>query len=78
MTLYKWQEPYQAALAEFHTDKLKEKIATAEIAIIARCQELANDSNHEEERLRLKDAVNGLRALQTERLGYPLTEKSGG
>ena len=78
MTLYNWQAPYQAALAEFHTDKLKEKIANAESVIVARYQELADDSDHEEERLRLQDAVTALRALQTERLGYPLSGESEG
>src|SRR5689334_14577212 len=54
MTLYKWHEPYQAALAEVHTEKLKEKIDIAESVIFARLQELAGDSDHAEERLRLE------------------------
>ena len=78
MTLYKWHEPYQAALREFHTEQLKKNIAAAEFAISQRFQELAGDSDHTEERARLKEAVRELRALQTERLGYPLLHESEG
>ena len=78
MTLYKWHEPYQAALLEFHTEQLKRKIAAAEFAIFQRFQELADESDHTEERARLNEAAQALRALQTERLGYPLFRESEG
>ena len=78
MTLYKWHEPYQAALLEFHTEQLKKEIAAAESAIFQRFQELAGESDHTEERARLNEALRALRALQTERLGYPLLRESEG
>lgn len=70
MTIYKWQEPYQAALLELDPERLKGKIAIAETAIFQRYQELADDSDHSDERTSLEDARNALRVLQTDRLGY--------
>jgi hypothetical protein len=70
MSLYKWDELYQAALLEFDAEKLKEKIAAAEAAIFKRFQELAGESDHSEERTSLQGALNAIRALQTQRLGY--------
>lgn len=78
MTLYKWHEPYQAALLEFEPKQLEKKIDAAESAIVKRFQELASDSDHTQERLRLNEAVKALRTLQIERLGYPLTDQSDG
>ena len=71
MTLYKWQEPYQAALLETDPKRLKDKIAAAEAAIFTRFQELAHESDHSLERTSLEDALNAIRVLQTERLDYP-------
>lgn len=70
MTLYKWQEPYQAALVELDAEKLKEKIVAAEAAIFTRFQELADDSDHSDERTNLEEARKALRILQTQRLGH--------
>jgi hypothetical protein len=70
LTIYKWHEPYQAALLEFDPEKLKEKIAAAEAAIFQRFQELAGETDHSEERTSLQDALNAIRALQIQKLGY--------
>jgi hypothetical protein len=70
---HKWYELYQSAVLELHPEKLKDKIATVETAIFNRYQELANDSDHSEERANLRDAANAIRALQTERLSYART-----
>ena len=71
-TLYKWHEPFQAALLEFHTENLKLKLEAAEIAIQQRLQELSGEANHSEERNHIQQALKDLRALQTQRLGYPI------
>lgn len=71
MTLYTWHEPCQAALHEFDLEKLKDKIAAAEAAIFQRFQELADETDHSEERMSLEGARNALRFLQTQNLGYP-------
>jgi hypothetical protein len=68
---HKWYELYQAARLELHPEKLKDKIAAAETAIFARFQEIANETDHSEERASLDDALNAIRVLQTQRLGYP-------
>ena len=61
-----WHELYHAALFEPDRDKIPQKIAEAENAILSRMKELfAVDSDHIEEDVVLDDALYALRALRT-------------
>jgi hypothetical protein len=60
-----WQVLYQAALFETDRDKMPERIAEAEEAVLARVRELfVVPSDHIEEDQVLDDALYGLRALR--------------
>jgi hypothetical protein len=61
-----WRELYKAALFETNRDKLPERIANAEKAIVARARELfASSTDTIEEDQALDDALYALRALQS-------------
>ena len=61
-----WRELYKAALFEKNREKLPERIADAEKAIIARARELfASSADTIEEDQALDDALYALRALQS-------------
>jgi hypothetical protein len=61
-----WRALYKAALFETNRDKLPERIADAEKAIIARARELfASTSDTIEEDQALDDALYALRALHS-------------
>lgn len=61
-----WRELYKAALFETNRDKLPERIANAEKAIVARARELfASTTDTIEEDQALDDALYALRALQS-------------
>jgi hypothetical protein len=61
-----WRELYKAALFETNRDKLPERIANAEKAIIARARELfASTADTIEEDQALDDALYAMRALQS-------------
>ncbi len=61
-----WRLLYQSALFETDRDKLPQKIADAEKAIVSRMRELFSaNGDHIEEDLILDDALYGLRALRT-------------
>jgi precorrin-2 methylase len=61
-----WRELYKAALFETNRDKLPERIADAEKAIIARARELfASTTDTIEEDQALDDALYAMRALQS-------------
>ncbi len=61
-----WRELYKAALFETNRDKLPERIANAEKAIVARARELfASSADTIEEDQALDDALYALRALQS-------------
>jgi PAS domain S-box-containing protein len=63
-----WQEMYRAALLEVNPSKLKTRVEVALLAIHQRMRELEQTpSKPTEERLALKDALNGLRVLERER-----------
>lgn len=63
---YAWHDLYQAALFETDRDRVPEKIAEAEKAILARIKELFMvTADHIEEDLILDDALYGLRALRS-------------
>jgi hypothetical protein len=60
-----WHDLYRAALFETNPDKVQEKIAEAEKAILTRIRELfAETADHIEEDIILDDALYALRALK--------------
>lgn len=60
-----WRQLYQAALFETDRDKLPERIAVAQAAIIARARELfATPTDNIEEDQALDDALYALNALR--------------
>jgi hypothetical protein len=64
--LSSWRELYKAALFETNHEKLPERIADAERAIVARARELfASSADTIEEDQALDDALYALRALQS-------------
>jgi hypothetical protein len=65
-TFTSWRELYKAALFETNREKLPERIADAEKAIVARARELfASSADTIEEDQALDDALYALRALQS-------------
>jgi hypothetical protein len=62
----KWHDLYKAALFETDRNKLPQRIAEAEKAIVARARELfASNADNIEEDQALDDALYALRALQS-------------
>ena len=70
-----WQSEVQAAISETDPEKLLLCVHTAEVAIFNRLQELAagalKDGAHQDERDSLAEAVEKLRLLKRDRLGFP-------
>jgi len=69
-----WQSEVQAAVDEARSEKLLERVHAAEIAIFNRLQELAKDVNpasHQAEREALASALETLRFIKRDRLGFP-------
>ena len=69
-----WQPEYKAALLELDPKKLRERVQAAEEAIFNRLQELAQNSNSQEnkaERQAIEDALTNIRVLQRDKLGFP-------
>jgi hypothetical protein len=66
-----WKSVLQEALMEINPDKLKEKVAEAEVAIFQRLQALGRNTDSAEERHALQDASNALLALKHELLKFP-------
>jgi hypothetical protein len=65
-SLSSWRELYKAALFEKNREKLPDRIAEAEKAIVARARELfASSADTIEEDQALDDALYALRALQS-------------
>jgi hypothetical protein len=65
-TVSTWRELYKAALFETNKDRLPERIAEAEKAIVARSRELfASPTDTIEEDQALDDALYAMRALQS-------------
>jgi precorrin-2 methylase len=66
LSLSSWRELYKAALFEKNREKLPDRIAEAEKAIVARARELfASSADTIEEDQALDDALYALRALQS-------------
>jgi hypothetical protein len=72
----RWQKVCQEALTELQPDKLKERIAVAEAAVVARLQELANGTEGQAERQALLDVTSSLRFLKRDILKFPDWESS--
>lgn len=73
-----WQTEYQATVLELDQRKLLERIHIVEAAIFNRLQELAqspDSEDHKAETQAIADALNGLRVLKREKLGFPDWEK---
>jgi hypothetical protein len=65
---YTWEELYRAAILETNDTLLGQRIDAAEAAIGARLNELAlNGHASGEERCAIRDALNGLRVVRSER-----------
>jgi hypothetical protein len=59
-----WQASYQEALLELDKKKLEARIHLAEWKIFRRLQTISADSNHQEEKVAIADALNTLRSLK--------------
>jgi hypothetical protein len=66
-----WQNEYQAALVEVDREKLKERVEAAETAIYKRLQQISLSSDHHTERNVIEDALNSLRVIKRDELGFP-------
>ena len=64
LDLQPWTTLYKAALLEFDSKKLVERIDLADIAINGRLHDLRCDSDHHEERQLMQDAQGTLRFLR--------------
>ena len=58
-----WQEPYRAAVIESNPKLLKQKIASAQQAVISRLKQLENSADHHHEITALTDALAALKIL---------------
>jgi len=59
-----WQEPYRAAVIETNPKLLKQKIASAEQAVILRLKQLENSADDHHELTVLADALTALKILR--------------
>jgi hypothetical protein len=75
--MYEWQQLYEQAVSETDEAKLKTLLDALETDLFLRLQELAKNvkGSHEDERFAIKEAIDGLRRLQTERLHFPPVPK---
>jgi hypothetical protein len=66
-----WQTPLREALLEVNPKKLAKKIQRVEAIIFKRLQEMASDTDHQDERHAIADAASILRVLKKDSLSYP-------
>jgi hypothetical protein len=66
-----WQTPLREALLEVNPKKLAKKIQRVEAIIFKRLQEMACDTDHQDERHAIADAASILRVLKKDSLSYP-------
>jgi hypothetical protein len=69
-----WQTPYQEALLESDKKKLEAKIHLTEWRIFRRLQTISADSNHQDEKVAIADALNKLRSLKSNSMKLPRFE----
>ena len=65
-----WQNEYAAALVETNPQKLPERVEAAEAAIFKRLKHLPQDSDSYIERQVIEDALQSLRTLKKNELGF--------
>ncbi len=70
MSQAEWYSRYTAALFEPDRSKLRSRINEAETAISSRIQDLAEDSDSNDEQEIISNALSSLHALQRNLLGY--------
>ena len=70
-----WQGPVQAALVELDKDKLKHRVAAAEVAIFERQQAISQSRDHHAEREAIEYALANLRVVKREVLEFPDWQK---
>jgi hypothetical protein len=66
-----WQNKYQGALLETDRETLKGRVEAAEAAIYERLQQISQNSHHDTERQAIEDALQDLRSLKKNELGFP-------
>ena len=66
-----WQREFEAALREGDLQSLRQRVDAAEAALFLRLQALAGSAQGDPERQAISDAIETLRAIQREKLGYP-------
>jgi hypothetical protein len=66
-----WQKSCQEALIELDREKLKEKVAAAEVMVFQRLQEIAHRADGQAERQALLDVTSSLRFLKRDVLKFP-------
>ena len=66
-----WQTSYQEALLEVDKKKLQARIHFAEWKIFHRLQTMAADSNHQDEKAAIADALNMLCSIKLASLNNP-------
>jgi len=65
-----WQKLCQDALVELDKNKLPERVAAAEAAIVSRLQAMEAGDDSLKERQAIADALANLRVLKRESIGY--------
>ena len=75
LTYPQWQEPLAAAILEFNSRQLDEKIHKAEEAIANRFKELEFAQDNRHERLALSDGLSILTRCEKRPAGHPRREK---
>ena len=71
-----WQPEYEAVLLETDQHRRHECLHAAEIAIVKRLQALKASSDGHVERAAIADAIETLRRIQIETMGYPAWKNS--
>ena len=66
-----WQVPLQDLILEFDPKKLAEKIQKVETVILERQQQLYQGSDGHAEREAIHDALNIIRVIKRDKLGFP-------
>jgi len=72
-----WQAPLREAVLEFDREKLAERIQKLKGLIFDRLEAMSSETDHQDERQALADAISTLRVLKAEKLSKPgETDKS--
>lgn len=67
----KWELELEAVLRNADPETLRQRVDAAEAALFLRLQELIGRTDAEGERKAISDAIQRLRTIQKEKLGYP-------